>query len=239
MDGVATHKVHIGSTQRMAANHLYNSQKGMAVVTLFGEIDVSALVATRERMAIKGQSRPTFSHFIIKAVALALQSHPKLNAHFSGSELECSPSIDIGLAVARENGDLVVPVLRAAETKTVMQIAQEVIALVDRARSNNLQLADVRGATFTLSNVGGGGITRWSTPIVSAPQVAILAVSAIRDGPLVRDGTLQIRKLLPVSLSFDHRVINGNPASQFLETLGSVLSDPQVLSIPHEGEQED
>jgi pyruvate dehydrogenase E2 component (dihydrolipoyllysine-residue acetyltransferase) len=231
----AAQSVRLGPAQRMAAKFLHESQTAMATVTLFGEIDVGALVAARTAIPADQPVRPTYTHFVIRAVALALEAHPQLNAHFDGETLTCLRSVDMGLAVARPNGELIVPVLRDAGSKSVQKIAVEAAVLGERARAGRLDVADVRGATFTLSSVGAASVTLWTTPIVPAPQVAILAVTAIRETAVVRDGALAPAQMLPVSLSFDHRAVNGAPASAFLETLAEILADPKALLADPDG----
>lgn len=215
--------------QRMAASLLHRSQSETACVTVFGEIDVSHLVAFRKREEVGDPSRPGVLHFVMRAVVLALGRHPALNAHLRGNEITTFGSIDLGVAVALESGELVVPVLRNAQRMSVAQVAAQTRVMTERARSGSLTLADVRGATFTISSLATSPVPIWATPIVPVPQVAILAVTAIRERVVLLGDKAGVLQILPVSLAFDHRAINGAPVAAFLSTLAEMLADPAGL----------
>lgn len=216
--------------QRMASRNMLRMVQESAGVTVHGEFPADGLVEfqderNRDRRS-RGLDRITPTHLLVKCLAVALKRHPSLNAHFDGSDLKCFRSANIGLAVATDDGDLIVPVIRAADTLSLDEVAACARDLAGRARSGKLQLAETRGATFTLSSVAGFPSVLFATPVVPLPQVAILAVGAIRQAPVAAHGQLGIGHVLPVSLSFDHRPINGAAASAFLETLSRIVGDP-------------
>ncbi|MEM9011236.1 MAG: 2-oxo acid dehydrogenase subunit E2 [Pseudomonadota bacterium] len=224
----------LGPAQRQAARFLAASQAETAVVTIFGEIDVGALLTWRSALA-EGPSRPSVSHCVLRALALALPQYPALAAHLHDDVLHFGEGLDIALAVSLPSGDLITPVLRGVESMDLAMLTAAARDLAEKARTGGLAPGDVRGGHFTLSNVVGAQVTRWTTPIVPRPQVAILALAGIRDVPAVRERAVTVAKMLPVSLSFDHRAVNGTEASAFLETLAEVLAHPETLAAPLDG----
>jgi len=219
----------LSPAQRQAAKFLARSQAESASVTVFGEIDMTALQRYRAGLG-EAPRPPKVTHFLLRALAEALLEHRRLNAHLDDDSLKLFDEVNIGLAVALENGDLMTPVLRRLEASTLAEIAAEADALVARTRRGELALADVKGAGFTLSNVGASPTARWATPIVPMPQVAILAVGAIRETPVIADGECRAAAIMPVSLSFDHRAINGIAAAALLDSLAGLLAQPQQLA---------
>ena len=148
-------------------------------------------------------------HVTLKALAQALQQHRFLNATLAANEIQLLEEINIGVAVALSDGNLVVPVIRAADQKSITDIAAEARLLADQARNGKLRLSDVRGATFTLTNVGMIADSRWQTPLVPTSQCAILATGAIREAPVVRNGAIVVGRVMSASLTFDHRIVSG------------------------------
>jgi pyruvate dehydrogenase E2 component (dihydrolipoamide acetyltransferase) len=157
-------------------------------------------------------------HVTLKALAQALQQHRFLNATLAANEIQLLEEINIGVAVALSDGNLVVPVIRAADQKSEARL------LADQARNGKLRLSDVRGATFTLTNVGTIADSRWQTPLVPTSQCAILATGAIREAPVVRNGAIVVGRVMSASLTFDHRIVSGVPAALFLKTFGALLA---------------
>ena len=152
--------------------------------------------------------------------------HPALNAQFTGEEIHRYPSAAIGIAVAAPNG-LVVPVIRSAERLAVHEVAATRADLVARSRDNKLTLDDMRGGTFTISNLGMFGVEQF-TAVINPPQVAILAVGAVRDEPVVVDGAIDIAPLMHLTLTCDHRAIDGADGAEFLRTLVTLIEQPAL-----------
>jgi pyruvate dehydrogenase E2 component (dihydrolipoamide acetyltransferase) len=189
--------------------------------------DMSASIRLREglvaRMA-EGDAKPTYSDILTKICAVALMRHRAVNALFAGDEIHVQPTANIGIAVAVPNG-LLVPVLRNCETKTIPQLAAERADLVGRTRENKLRQEDLEGGTFTISNLGMFGVERF-VAVLNPPQAAILAVGAIEDRAVVRDGELAARPVMEMTLTCDHRSVDGATASDFLRTVKQFLEEP-------------
>jgi pyruvate dehydrogenase E2 component (dihydrolipoamide acetyltransferase) len=219
--------------QRMAAGHLARSFRESVPVTLHGEADAETLVALRARLnrepARAGRARITLTHLLVKAVAQTLRAHEGLNATLVGHEVRYFADINIGVALALADGNLVVPVLRNVDCKSLNEVAGALQALEERAAAGKLALADVQGATFTVSNGGAVPAVRWTTPIIPLGQAAILGVGALHEAALARNGEIIARRMLPTSLTFDHRFVNGVPAARFLEDLHDLIAEAHRL----------
>jgi pyruvate dehydrogenase E2 component (dihydrolipoamide acetyltransferase) len=206
------------------AARMHASLHSAAQLTLVTEVDVTDLVAYREGLE---DPRPSYSDVIIKAAALALRQHPRLNATLEGDRIRPLSEIHIGLATALDEG-LIVPVVRDAERKTLRQIAHETAALVRRVRAGDFRAVEVSGSTFTVTSLGGLGVDAF-TPIINPPEAAILGVGRVIDRP-ARDGdSLVWRKAITLSLTIDHRIVDGAPAAAFLQAVGGLLQSPQAL----------
>jgi pyruvate dehydrogenase E2 component (dihydrolipoamide acetyltransferase) len=194
-------------------------------VTQFDEADVTELEALRREVneAHAKEVRVTILAFIIKAMVAALTEFPEFNASLDGDNLILKKYFHIAFAADTPDG-LVVPVLRDADKKGVLQIARETAELAAAARAGKLKPMDIQGGCITVSSLGGIGGTAF-TPIINAPEVAILGVSKLATKPVYRDGEFVARLMLPLSLSYDHRVIDGAMAARFIAYLGSVLAD--------------
>jgi pyruvate dehydrogenase E2 component (dihydrolipoamide acetyltransferase) len=179
-----------------------------------------------ERMR-EGEAKPTFSDVLTKACAVALLRHRAVNAHFAGDSVRLFPTANVGFAVAIEGG-LVVPVIKSAERKTIAELANERADLVSRTRAGKLVQADLEDGTFTISNLGMYGVDRF-VAVLNPPQAAILAVGAIEERPVVRDGEIVVRPLMELVLTCDHRSIDGATASEFLGTLKAFLEEPALM----------
>jgi pyruvate dehydrogenase E2 component (dihydrolipoamide acetyltransferase) len=207
------------------AERMQSSLRGMAQLTLTTTADVTDLVAYRDRWA--DQPRPSYTDMVVKAVALALRRHPMLNATVEGDHIRLLPDVHIGIATALEEG-LLVPVVRDPDRKSLGQIAAESAALIERVRSGQFGVDQVTGGTFTVSSLGGLGIDAF-TPIINPPEVAILGIGRIVDQP-ARDGDRLVwRKVITLSLTIDHRVVDGSPGAAFLATVSALLADPIEL----------
>lgn len=196
------------------------------------EVDVEELVATRVRlneMLEPKKIRLSLGDFISKAVAMALIAHPALNATFDGSEITRHGDVHLGMAVSIPDG-LIVPVLRNIHLMGLKDIRQRSVDLVDRARAQRLRQDEMSGATFTVSNLGTFGIKEFSA-IINPPQVGILAVAAAEKRPVFRNGQIVARTMLNLTLSADHRVVDGATAADFLKTLKGLLEEPGMMLV--------
>lgn len=223
----------LGAMQRMAADRLSRSHLETAPVTLFGEAECDAFVALREqlnagRAAGGGYS---FTHLLVKLLAQALREHPQMNCALIDGALHLYESVNLGVALALADGNLVVPVVKDAARKPLDEVARELRELEARAAAGKLALADVSGGTFTLTNAGMVPGARWTTPIVVVPQCAILGIGAMRRAPVVRNERIEAAWLMPTSLTFDHRAVNGVPASRFVETVHGLLGAPERVDF--------
>ncbi len=176
-----------------------------------------------ERMG-EGEAKPTISDVLTKVCASALMRHRRLNAQFVDDAVHLYPTADVGIAVATDRG-LVVPVTRSVERLSIAEIAAERVQLVDRARSAKLKQADLEGGTFTISNLGMYGVEHFIA-VLNPPQVAILAVGAVEETPVARGGEVVVRPLMDLTLTCDHRAVDGSVAAEFLATVRSMLEEP-------------
>jgi pyruvate dehydrogenase E2 component (dihydrolipoamide acetyltransferase) len=189
--------------------------------------DMSAAIRLREALVARvaeGETRPTYSDILTKVCAVALMRHRAVNALFAGEEIHLQPTANVGIAVAVENG-LLVPVLRSCETKTISQLAAERADIVARTRAGNLRQEDLEGGTFTISNLGMYGVDRF-VAVLNPPQAAILAVGAIDERAVVHDGELVARPVMELTLTCDHRSVDGATAAEFLHTVKQFLEEP-------------
>lgn len=199
-------------------------------VTHMDEADVTRLAERRERENAGGKGiHLTFVPFVIRAVVAALKDHPYLNASLEGEEIVLKKYYNISIAVDAPDG-LMVPVIKIADSKTVLQLAAEAGGLAKKAADRSLDLADMKGGTFTITNVGALGGTH-ATPLINPPEVAILATGRIADRPMARNGNMEIRKVMPLSLSFDHRVVDGAEAARFVNDVKHYLENPDLLFV--------
>jgi pyruvate dehydrogenase E2 component (dihydrolipoamide acetyltransferase) len=219
--------------QRMAAAHLARSHHETAPVTLFGAVEADALLDFQGRLNESGAGRPnyTITHLALKIVAECLVRHPSINVGLIDGQKHEWSDINISIAMALPDGNLVVPVVRKVDRKSLAEIAAELDELKARGRAGKLVLADVRGGTFTLSNPGVVKSARWATPIINLPQCAILGLGAVHAAPVVRNGQLAVGRLLPTSLTFDHRMVNGYAALAFVDTLNGLIAAPESVGF--------
>ena len=215
------------------ANRLVEAQQTAAMLTTFNEVDMSAVMDLRARRKEAFKERHGvnlgYMSFFTKAVVGALKAFPEMNSELQGDELVLKKYYDIGVAVSTEEG-LVVPVIRDADRKTFAEIEQEIAALATKAREGKLALSEIQGGTFTITNGGIYGSLN-STPILNVPQVGILGMHAIQERPVARDGEVVIRPMMNLAVSYDHRVIDGATAVQYLVKIKQMIEDPETLLI--------
>ena len=227
-------RVLIKGLRRSIAKNLLASMRTAAFVTGMDDADVSSLWRLREKekkAALSKGIRLTFLPFLIKAVQHALKEHPMLNASVdeAGEEIIVKKYYNIGVAVDTTEG-LMVPVVKDVDKKTILELAKELQELSEKAKERKIKLDELKGSTFTISNFGSFGGT-YATPIINYPDVAILGTGKISDRPWVKDGQIVIRKIISLSLTFDHRVIDGAEAAQFLNKIIGYLEDPDSIFI--------
>ncbi|NLX48217.1 MAG: 2-oxo acid dehydrogenase subunit E2 [Euryarchaeota archaeon] len=228
-------RVPIRGIRRTTAKRMMESQQNTAAVTSMEQADVTRLVEIRERL--KGTMRErkgvnlTYMPFIVTALVRALKAHPLLNSMIDDEreELVIRKYYNIGVAVAIDDG-LMVPVIKAADQKTLWELAEEIALLAKTAQERKIDLADLKGGTFSITNYGVFGGT-YGTPIINYPETAILGIGRIMDAPLVLDGKIAARKVLPLSLTFDHRAYDGAVAAKFLRDLVRMLERPEELLL--------
>jgi 2-oxoglutarate dehydrogenase complex dihydrolipoamide succinyltransferase (E2) component len=226
-DTEAEEVIPVTGVRRVISEHMTKSAFTIPHVTTFDECDMSQLTAWRGKYVDKIESqhgvRITYMPFFVKAVIHAAGDYPWINATFDGDNLHVKKHFNIGFAVARRNS-LIVPVVKNCEQKSILQIAKEMKELGEKANADKLDMNEIKGGTLTITNAGMFGATA-STPIIAYPQTAILGVHKIIDRPVVRDGQIVIRPILNFGLSFDHRVVDGGYAVQFLRKMIEYLED--------------
>jgi len=226
-------RVRLSRRRQTIAVRLVEAQQTAAMLTTFNEIDLTAVMEVRSRRKDAFKERHGvglgFMSFFTKAAIGALKAFPQVNAELQGNELVLKKYYDIGVAVGVEEG-LVVPVIRDADRKSFAGIEREILELATKARENKLSLAELQGGTFTLTNGGVFG-SLLSTPILNTPQVGILGMHTIQQRPVARDGEVVIRPMMYVALSYDHRVVDGREAVQFLVKIKELIEDPESLLL--------
>ena len=217
------------NVRKKIAENMLRSRHMAAHCATWDEVDMTELVTLRARIKERVKAtygvNLTYMPFIAKAVVRALREFPVLNASMTESgEIHFKKYYNIGIAVHRDSG-LIVPVLHDVDRKTLLQLAHDIEDLGSRARAEKLQLSDIQGGTFTITNAGMFGATA-STPIINYPEVGVLGVHLIQERPVVRDHRIVIRHMMTLVLSFDHRLVDGTPAVQFLHRVKELLEDP-------------
>ena len=226
-------RVRVSRRRQTIAQRLVESQHTAAILTTFNEVDMTAVMALRKRRKDAFQERTGarlgFMSFFAKAAIGALKAYPKVNAELQGNELVLKRYYDLGVAVSTDEG-LVVPVVRDADRKSFAEIEGGIADLAVKAREGKLKIEDLTGGTFTITNGGIFG-SLLSTPILTMPQVAILGMHKIQDRPVVVDGEVQVRPMMYLALSYDHRVIDGAEAVGFLVRIKELIEDPESLLL--------
>jgi pyruvate dehydrogenase E2 component (dihydrolipoamide acetyltransferase) len=227
-------RIPLRGVRRSIAKAMVKSKYTAPHVTTMDEADVTELWKIREKEKRAAENKGiklTILPFIFKAVIAGLMEHPYLNASLDdeNEEIILKKYFSIGFATDTPEG-LMVPVVKNAKDKSILELAQELTQLAEKARNRTIDLADLKGGTFTITNYGAlGGI--YGTPIINYPEVAILGVGKIKDTPVVRNGKIEIRKILNLALSFDHRVVDGGEAARFLNTVIARLEDPDLILL--------
>lgn len=208
------------------AKRMHASLHEMAQLTLMMDADMDAVVADRTARKAAGAA-PSFTDYIVAAAARALREHPIVNAQVTERGIALLPDIHVGVAVAVPAG-LLVPVVRHADTLTLTALAAETTRLAELGRAGKLKLPDLEGGTFSVSALGMFGVDGF-TPVINPPNVAILGVGRLRDEVVLVDGAVRTTTRLTLSLTWDHRVLDGAPAAQFTQTIVRLLADPARL----------
>ena len=226
--GRAEHRVPMTRLRQRIAQRLIEAQSTQALLTSFNEVDLTAVQALRERHRERFEKahgvKLGFMSFFVKACIEALKRFPVVNASVDGSDILYHEFYDIGVAVSTERG-LVVPIVRDADVKSFAGVEKEIAEYARKARAGAIAIEDLTGGTFTITNGGVFG-SLMSTPIVNAPQSAILGMHKIQERPMVVDGQIAIRPMMYLAITYDHRIIDGREAVQFLVAVKESLEDP-------------
>jgi len=218
--------------KRIAAN-LLQSQHNTAHLTTFNEVDMTAVNSLRERMKEKVEKehgvKLTFMPFFVKAACMALEQYPVVNAQIDGDTIVYKHYANMGIAVASDAG-LVVPNIKDAHRKGIIEVSRDISAVAKRAREGKLTMDDLTGGTFTITNGGVFG-SLVSTPIINYPQVGILGLHKTQDRPVAIDGKVEIRPMMYIALSYDHRIVDGQQAVLFLVRVKELIEDPATMLI--------
>jgi pyruvate dehydrogenase E2 component (dihydrolipoamide acetyltransferase)/2-oxoglutarate dehydrogenase E2 component (dihydrolipoamide succinyltransferase) len=220
--------------RRVIAERMYGSLSSSAQLSFLGEYDATELVKLREAFLNKEKVigvRITYTEILVYAIARALRDHPDINVSLIENEIKVWEDINIGVAVALSKEGLIVPVVKQADKKSLVEISQEVKSLVERARGGKILPDEVTGGTFTLTSIGAIGVSYYQTPVINQPESAILGTGPIIEKPVVKNGQIVIASMMPYSLTFDHRVINGFGAEQFLIRLKELVETPGLLLV--------
>jgi 2-oxoglutarate dehydrogenase E2 component (dihydrolipoamide succinyltransferase) len=232
-EGRSEERVRMSRLRRTVAARLKEAQNTAAILTTFNEADMSAVVEIRKRYRDSFEEkygvRLGFMSFFVKACVAALKEMPEVNAEIDGDEIVYKRYYDIGIAVSTDSG-LKVPVLRDADRKAFAEIEKEIATLAARARDGSLALDEMEGGTFSITNGGVFG-SLLSTPILNPPQSAILGLHKIEDRPVVIDGQVQVRPMMYLALSYDHRLIDGRESVAFLVKIKELIETPTRLIL--------
>jgi len=226
------------SMRKVIAEHMHRSLSISAQLTQMGEIDMTELKKLRATLVKEEETigaRITYTDLLVLAAAKVLREFPIVNASLIENEIKLWEDINVGVAVALgggTDGGLIVPVVKNADKKSLVEINRELKVMVEKARSGKLMPDDVTGGTFTVTNLGAfGGGYGFGTPIINQPESAIIGTGPIVDRPVVREGQIVIRPIMTYSFTFDHRVIDGAPATMFILRLTEVLENPGLLLL--------
>ncbi len=227
-------RIPLRGIRKRIAEHMHQSKTTAAHFTYVDEVDMTELIQVREQMKPLAEQKGvklTYLPFIVKASVAALKEMPILNASIDEAkgEIVIKKYYNIGIATATEEG-LIVPVIKDADRKSLLEIAMEIERLAKAAREGKIALSDLQGGTFTITSLGAlGGL--FATPIINYPEVAILGIHEIKKRPVVRDDQIVIRDIMYVSLSFDHRLIDGDVGARFCKKIISYLENPKLLFL--------
>ncbi|MEO8576548.1 MAG: 2-oxoglutarate dehydrogenase complex dihydrolipoyllysine-residue succinyltransferase [Gemmatimonadales bacterium] len=223
----------MSTRRKRIAENLLQSQHNTAHLTTFNEVDMSAVNSLRERMKEKVEKehgvKLTFMPFFVKAACMALEKYPVVNAQIDADTIIYKHYVNMGIAVASEAG-LVVPNIKDAHRKGIIEVSRDISEVAKRAREGKLTMDDLTGGTFTITNGGVFG-SLVSTPIINYPQVGILGLHKTQDRPVAIDGMVEIRPMMYIALSYDHRIVDGQQAVLFLVRVKELLEDPATMLI--------
>ena len=219
--------VPLGQMRKTIAKRLAQSLGPVPHFFLTTEVDMGRAVAAREELNALGDQRISFNDIVIKVVAMALMQHRACNAWWQDDHIRYFNDVHMGMAVAVEDG-LITPVIRNTQLKTLRDIASESRALAERARERRLRPEEYTGATFSISNLGMFGIDEF-TAVINPPEAGIIAVGALAEKPVAVDGSLVVRRRMRLTMSCDHRVIDGATGAQFLQTVRTMLENPMAM----------
>jgi 2-oxoglutarate dehydrogenase E2 component (dihydrolipoamide succinyltransferase) len=232
-DGARETREKMSTRRKRIAEHLLEAQHATAHLTTFNEIDMSAVSALRDRIKERVEKergvKLSFMPFFVKAACQALEAYPVVNAQIDGDSIVYKHYVNMGIAVASDAG-LVVPNIKDADRKGMVEVSSDIVAIAKRARDGKLTMDDLTGGTFTITNGGVFG-SLVSTPIINYPQVAILGLHKIQDRPVAIAGKVEIRPMMYVALSYDHRIIDGQQAVLFLVRVKELMEDPATMLI--------
>ena len=232
-DGVRETREKMTTRRKRIAENLLQAQHATAHLTTFNEVDMSAVEALRARLKERVEKehglRLSMMPFFVKAATMALKSYPVVNTQIDGDSVVYKHYVNMGIAVAAEGG-LVVPNVKDADRKGLIQVGRDISDLAKRARDGKLAMDDLTGGTFTITNGGVFG-SLVSTPIINYPQVAILGLHKVQDRPVAVAGKIEVRPMMYVALSYDHRIIDGQQAVLFLVRVKELLEDPGSMLI--------
>jgi pyruvate dehydrogenase E2 component (dihydrolipoamide acetyltransferase) len=223
--------VPVKGVQKTVAERMTQSIRTAAHCSVTIEVDASRMLRLRREVNAKleseGKPRISYTDILVKALATALKDHPVLNSSIEGDQLKIFEDVNVGFAVEAEihgQSGLMVPVIRKADKKSLLKIAEEARGLIERVREGKASHEDLSGGTFTVTNLGMYGIETF-IPIINPPEAAILGVGAIIERPVFINGEMQVKPMVRLTLSFDHRVVNGAPAAKFMQSLKNVLEE--------------
>ena len=227
-------RIPLRGIRKRIVEHMHKSKTTAAHFTYVDEVDMTELIQLREQMKPLAEQKGvklTYLPFIVKASVAALKEMPLLNASLDEAkgEIVIKKYYNIGIATATEDG-LIVPVIKDADRKSLLEIALEIERLAKAAREGKIALHDIQGGTFTITSLGASG-GLFATPIINYPEVAILGIHEIKKRPVVRDDQIVIRDIMYVSLSFDHRLIDGDVGARFCKKIISYLENPKMLFL--------
>ncbi len=222
-------EIELSQMRKTIAKRLSQSKFGAPHFYLTAEIDMDRTVEARKAINAAGDIKISFNDIIIKACALALRKNPMVNGSWMDTKIVLHGDVNIGVAVAVEEG-LVVPVIRRADFKSIHEINQEVKMLAGKARDKSIKLDEMQGNTFTISNLGMFGIDEF-TAIINPPDSCILAVGSIVQKPVVKNGQVVVGQTMKVTMSCDHRIVDGAKGAQFLQTLRGYLENPLMMLV--------
>jgi pyruvate dehydrogenase E2 component (dihydrolipoamide acetyltransferase) len=226
-------EIPVSGIRKVIAGRMRDSLQNSAQLTMNMKVDVTELIALQKQTAETVQNRYenklTMTDFIARAVVLSLQQHQQMNSAYIDETIHLFKHVHLGMAVAIDKG-LVVPVIRHSEKCSLIELSRSIKTLAQKARLGQLSSDEMKGSTFTISNLGSYGVEHF-TPILNSPESGILGVGAVYETPVFKGEKLDKRSILPLSLTFDHRVLDGAPAAAFLQSVKQFLEEPVTMLL--------